>query len=162
MTSHALLIINDDPILARECNADGVHLGPEDPPLPLARNVVGAGKIIGSSVGTLDDLGKAHLCSPDYLGVGDVFGTSSKPDAGEPIGISCLEKIVRSTATPVIAIGGITKDNLRQAIAAGAHGVAVLSPICLADNPIAATIEIARALREALDNVGIKWNPASQ
>lgn len=157
--SHAHLIVNDDPVLARACDADGVHLGPKDPPISRSRDVIGAGKILGSSAGTVDEAGHADLWGADYVGVGDIFGTQSKSDAGKPIGISGLEEIARSTRTPVIAIGGITKDNLREAIAAGAHGVAVLSPVCLADDPQAATLEIAQALRAALAAEGIVWIP---
>jgi thiamine-phosphate diphosphorylase len=114
---------------------------------------------LGSSVGTVDEARLAERRGADYIGVGDVFGTRSKSDAGPPLGESGLARIVRSTSLPVIAIGGITVQRIPMVVATGAHGVAVLSPVCLADDPAGATGELALCLERELARVGVVWSP---
>jgi thiamine-phosphate pyrophosphorylase len=124
----ARLIVNDDPVLADQVDADGVHLGRDDAALSRARAIVGPDRMIG--VSCYDDLERARVLADqgaDYLAFGSVFPSPTKPDA-----VRCpLHVLSRagSLGLPVVAIGGITVDNAGQAIAAGADLVAVIADL---------------------------------
>jgi thiamine-phosphate pyrophosphorylase len=137
------LIVNDRVDVALAIDADGVHVGQDDMPAPLARRLLGAGRILGVSAGTVEEALQAQADGADYLGTGDVYGTPSKADAGAPIGVAGLAAVARAVAIPVVAIGGIQVGNAAAAIRAGASGVAVISAVVGAPDPEAA----ARALR---------------
>ncbi len=141
------LIVNDRVDLARALEADGVHVGPEDLPPALVRRLLGPEGILGVSGDTLEEVAAAEAAGATYLGVGTVYPTRTKADAGEAIGPEGIARIVAATSLPVVAIGGITAENLAPVVAAGAAGVAVVSAICAADDPEAA----ARRLREAIE-----------
>ncbi len=141
------LIINDRLDIALAVEAEGVHLGHDDMPVAIARRLIGPDRILGASPETLEEARQMERDGADYLGVGDVYGTSSKPDAGLPIGVEGLAEVVRAVSIPVVAIGGITPDNAGAVIEAGAAGVAVISAIAAAPDPEAA----ARRLREIVD-----------
>lgn len=141
------LIINDRMDVAVAADADGVHLGPDDMPVHLARRWLGSRRIIGFSAGTVEEARQAEADGADYLGVGSVFGTASKRDAGDPIGVEGLRAIVRAVRIPVVAIGGITTANAALALGAGAAGIAVLSAV-MADPPGA-----TRSLRDIINQV---------
>lgn len=138
------LMVNDRIDLALALDAEGCHVGQEDMPAELARKLIGPDRILGVSAATIDHAREAEAEGADYLGVGDIFGTPSKPDAGPPIGLARLSEIVRSVSVPVVGIGGITPGNAASVIAAGAVGVAVISAVIGAPDPEAA----ARRLRE--------------
>lgn len=140
-------IVNDRVDVALAVEADGVHLGVDDMPVPIARRLMGPGAIIGFSPETVEQARQAEAEGADYLGVGAVFGTGTKPDAGPPIGVEGLRAMVRAVSIPVVAIGGITADNAAQCIRAGAAGVAVISAVVAAEDVEAA----ARRLREQLE-----------
>ena len=138
MRAHsALLIINDHLHVAVETNADGVHLGQEDSDPAHARARLRPHQLIGLSTHTRDQVLHARLHA-DYIGFGPVFGTTTKDTGFAPRGADALRQAVALSAVPVIAIGGITPDNLGQVRAAGAHGWAVISAIHAADDPAAA------------------------
>jgi thiamine-phosphate pyrophosphorylase len=141
------LIVNDRVDVALALNADGVHVGQADMPAALARRLIGPDRILGVSAATVAEAEQAVRDSADYLGVGDVYGTPSKPDAGPPIGLEGLAAVARAVRVPVVAIGGITPENAATTISAGAVGVAVISAIVGAPDPLAA----ARQLREVVD-----------
>ena len=141
------LIVNDRVDVALALNADGVHVGQADMPAALARRLIGSDRILGVSAATVAEAEQAVRDSADYLGVGDVYGTPSKPDAGPPIGLEGLAAVARAVRVPVVAIGGITPENAAATISAGAVGVAVISAIVGAPDPLAA----ARQLREVVD-----------
>jgi thiamine-phosphate pyrophosphorylase len=122
-------IINDRVDVALAVDADGVHLGPDDLALETARQILGPNRIIGVSAGTLDEAREAERGGADYIGVGAVFDTASKADAGAPIGVDGFSAIARSVRIPAVAIGGLSFDNAAQVITAGAAGVAVISAI---------------------------------
>jgi len=145
------LIINDRVDVALAVGADGVHVGQLDMTVPDVRALVGSGLIVGLSVSTLAQLERsaAVLAGVDYLGVGPIFATQTKPDAATPIGPSGLAAVVAATQLPVVAIGGLKRSNAATAIRAGAAGVAVVSEICCAEDPALATRELARVVREA-------------
>ena len=140
------LIINDRVDIALAACADGVHLGQEDFPIPVARKLLGTDAIIGGSAGDMEEAEKCLADGADYIGVGPVYDTKSKSDAGKAMGIENLRIIAEKISLPIIAIGGITVSDMDEVLNAGAHGVAVISSVCLSDDPESA----ARRLHEAL------------
>lgn len=148
--SGTLLIVNDDWRAVERFDCDGVHLGPGDPgfdsPAPL-RAALGD-RLIGLSCGTLDEVRAANQQDVDYLGVGSVYATSSKGDAGEPIGVARLAEMVRASSRPVAAIGGINATNLPEVVRSGAAMAAILSAVSAAPD--------ARCAAAALVDA---WNP---
>ncbi|MDR3222203.1 MAG: thiamine phosphate synthase [Methanobrevibacter sp.] len=127
------LIINDRLDIAIAINADGVHVGDEDIPGNIVRDIIGSDKILGISASNVDDAIVAEENSADYIGVGAVFPTKSK-DTNE-ISIEQLKNIVESVNIPVVAIGGINEDNISLLKNTGIKGVAVISAIMGSDNP---------------------------
>jgi len=143
------LIVNDRVDLARAIDADGVHLGQDDLPVPAARELLGQDAVIGKSTSFVDEAREAEREGADYLGVGAVYGTSSKdvPDDEADFGPERVAEIVDAVDVPVVGIGGIDASNAAPVAAAGAVGVAVISAITRAEDPAAAT----RELREAVE-----------
>ncbi|WP_298816755.1 thiamine phosphate synthase [Chloroflexus sp.] len=137
------LIVNDRIDVALAVDADGVHIGQDDMPAQLARRLIGPDKILGVSVSTLDEALQAVQDGADYLGVGPIFATPTKPDAAPPIGMEGLRLICQQVSIPIVAIGSINATNAADAIAAGADGVAVVSAVVAADDVAVA----ARQLR---------------
>jgi thiamine-phosphate pyrophosphorylase len=129
------LIINDRVDVAIASGADGVHLGQDDFPVPLARKLLGPHALIGGSAGNIEEALKCLSDGVDYIGSGPVYGTKTKSDAGNAIGVETIRSIKEKISLPVIAIGGITVSNVDELIAAGAYGVAVISAVCLSDDP---------------------------
>lgn len=123
------LIINDNVKIAKEIDAEGVHIGQRDETLEEARKILGEDKIIGVSVGSLEEAEKAEKGGADYLGIGAVFFTGSKKDINEPLGLKNLKKITDSISIPSVAIGGIHLDNVKEVMNCGVDGVAVISEI---------------------------------
>ena len=145
---HAVLfIVNDRLDVALAVEADGVHLGWEDLPPADARRLLGPERVLGVSAGNLEEARAALAAGADYLGVGPIFPTRTKADAGEAIGLAGLRAIRALSPVPIVAIGGITAENAAAVIAAGADGVAVISAVLLAPDPTAA----ARRLRQVID-----------
>lgn len=142
----ALFIVNNRVDIAMASAADGVHLGVDDLPVSAARRILGPDKVIGFSPGSNADIGSAAEGGADYLGVGPVYETQTKSDAGPAIGLDRLAEMVTSASVPVIGIGGITLENAHQVIEAGACGVAVVSSVFMAEDPEAAASELAAAL----------------
>lgn len=129
-----LFIINDRPDLALACDADGVHLGPDDTPLAVARKVLGPHRLIGLSCGDEGEAREAWRLGADYIGAGAVFATQTKSDAGAPIGCDGLRRIVHATPLPVAAIGGINLQNLASTVNSGAAMACVVSAVTRAGN----------------------------
>jgi thiamine-phosphate pyrophosphorylase len=139
-------LVNDRVDVAIAADADGVHLGQDDFPLPLARELLGGSRIIGGSAATLKEARKCLAEGADYIGFGPVYPTTSKTDAGPVSGIELLKQVVEAVPLPVIAIGGIDTDNAVEVIRAGAHGIAVISAVCCQENPEQATRALYKAL----------------
>ncbi|MBQ3971268.1 MAG: thiamine phosphate synthase, partial [Selenomonadaceae bacterium] len=114
--------------LARKVDADGVHVGQEDMEAARARSILGPGKILGVSARTLEQARAAEAAGADYLGVGAVFPTGTKGDA-KLVSLELLREICDSVKIPVVAIGGIGRENLLQLSGSGIAGVAVVSAI---------------------------------
>jgi thiamine-phosphate diphosphorylase len=139
-------IVNDRVDVALAVDADGVHVGQDDMPAALARKMIGAEKILGVSAENETQARAAIADGADYLGVGTIFATATKADAGKPIGLDGVEKIARLSAIPIVGIGGINASNAASVIRAGAAGVSVISAIVSAE-------DIERATRELRDIV---------
>lgn len=140
-------VLNDDPELAAELDADGVHIGQDDGSLSGARAVVGEGKLIGRSTHSLEQARAALAEGFDYIGFGPLFPTPTKQ--GRPgIGtadIRTMEREVGSTI-PAFCIGGIKRDNLGEVLAAGARRVVIVSDLLTASDIAGATAEVKAAL----------------
>lgn len=121
-------IINDHVALAKEIGADGVHLGAGDMELVRAREVLGPNVIIGATAKTVEQALAAERAGADYLGSGAIFGTTTKADA-LPMDLSTLRSITEAVRIPVVAIGGITGENVLQLAHTGIAGVAVVGGI---------------------------------
>jgi thiamine-phosphate pyrophosphorylase len=138
----ALFTVNDDVALARLSGADGVHLGQEDEPVARAREVLGPEAVVGRSASSVDEALEAVREGADYLGVGTVFATPTKPDA-DAAGLALVEEIAREDLpVPWFAIGGITPETAPQVAAAGAPGFAVVRAVLDAGDPEAAAREL--------------------
>lgn len=122
------LMINDNVDLALAVDADGVHVGQSDMEAGSVREKLGRDKIIGVSARTVLEALRAEKAGADYLGVGAVFSTSTKEDA-DVIAWETLKEICQSVSIPVVAIGGIKKDNVMQLAGSGAAGISVISGI---------------------------------
>jgi thiamine-phosphate pyrophosphorylase len=146
----SLFFVNDRVDLALAAHADGVHLGVDDLPLEDARHILGGEKLIGYSPETNDQAASARDWGANYLGVGPVFETASKLDAGHAIGLESLRRRITLAVIPVVGIGGINPDNARSVIQTGAAGVAVVSAILRASDPRAASTELRDVLESFL------------
>ena len=145
---NVLYIINDDVDLALVVNADGVHVGQEDMRLEAVRNLVGH-KVVGISIHSVDELHKTDVIYADCVGVGPMYATSSKPDAQVPCGPNRITELQAEGLTlPCVGIGGITLDNAKPILQAGASGVAVISAIAHADSPY----EAAQQFKHLVDS----------
>ena len=141
-------MVNDRVDVAIASHADGVHLGQDDFPIPLARKLLGEEAIIGGSAGSMEEARKCLLEGADYIGFGPVYPTTSKEDAGPASGLGLLKQIVKAIPLPIIAIGGISRDNTPLVMKAGAHGIAVISAVCCQNDPA----EAAKCLRGLLES----------
>lgn len=129
-----LFIVNDRLDVALAARADGVHLGQDDMPARLARPLCPPGFIIGVSAGALEEAIQAERDGADYVGLGPICHTNSKSDAGLACGFDVITKVKNAISTPVVAIGGIGPENAKQAILAGADGIAVISAVVSQDD----------------------------
>ena len=143
-------IINDNVDVALRCDADGVHVGQSDMEAQDVRAKLGPDKIIGVSARMVEQAVKAEKMGADYLGVGAVFSTSTKLDARE-VSWDTLKEICETVSIPVVAIGGITADNLSQLAGTGVDGVAVVSAI-FAQKDIREAAQKLRKLSEDMVN----------
>ncbi len=125
----ALFLVNDRLDIALLSGADGCHLGQDDLPLPAARKVAPPGFLLGASTHNVPEAVRAREEGADYIGVGAVFRTMSKGDALEPRGPGLVAEVAAAVAIPVVAISGITRDNVREVIRAGAAAFAVISDL---------------------------------
>lgn len=152
-TYAALLIVNDDWRAVAPFDCDGVHLGPDDSGFADVAEIRLAlpHALIGLSCGTAEEIARANGAGVDYAGVGSVFATTSKADAGAPIGVAGLRALAAQSALPVAAIGGITVANLRSVRDAGVAMAAVISAVGDAGNP-----------QEAAEQLIAAWEGASE
>lgn len=142
-------VINDNVELAKEIDADGVHVGQDDMNASNVRQIIGNDKILGVSVQTVEQAILAEKQGADYLGVGAVFSTSTKSDAVE-VPYEMLQKICSAVKIPVVAIGGINKSNVNQLAKSGICGIAVISAIFAEKNILEATKELKNIVKKII------------
>jgi thiamine-phosphate pyrophosphorylase len=145
--TNARLIVNDDVEAALAIGADGVHIGQSDLGVLATRDRIGPEMLLGLSIGSVMEAEALDLTLVDYVGVGPVFPTATKPGHPPAIGIEGLRAVIHATHLPAVAIGGIKLDHVSEILATGAKGVAVVSAICGQPDPEVA----ARALRHGID-----------
>ncbi len=140
-------VVNDSIEIALQCDADGVHVGQSDIKGRDIRSLIGVDKILGISAGTVEEAVAAEKAGADYIGVGAIFGTSTKKNARN-MTMDRLKEIVSSVAIPVVAIGGISAENILQLCGSGVDGVAVVSAIFAAEDPGKATADLLKLAEE--------------
>jgi len=145
----ALFIVNDRLDIAMAVGADGVHLGAEDLPVSVARRIAGENFLIGASVSSPEEALLAEKEGADYISAQSIFKTSSKEDV-KVIGLEGLRAIVNVSSLPVIAIGGIDKDNVKDVIRNGAKGIAVISAAVSKEDVKKAVEELRESLKRVL------------
>ncbi|ELC3155044.1 thiamine phosphate synthase [Vibrio harveyi] len=133
------LIVNDRVDVALAVDADGVHLGQSDMPAIIARELIGPNKILGLSIENEEQLAEADSLPIDYIGLSAIFATPTKTNTKKHWGIDGLKMALETTSLPIVAIGGINESNIPQLSATGVHGLALISAICHADDPKAAS-----------------------
>lgn len=142
----ALFIVNDRADLALAADADGVHVGQEELPAPVARQIVGSRRLVGVSTHSIEQARDAVAQGADYIGCGPVFpGTTKTFDAY--VGTALLSEVSRQITIPAFAIGGINAANVQQVVTAGVARIAVTGAVCNAENPATAAAELKSLLR---------------
>ena len=150
---HVPFVVNDAIDIALACGADGVHVGQSD---IVGRDVlamIGPDRLLGISANTVETAVAAQRAGADYIGVGAVFGTTTKKDA-ETLSAEALRAICGAVDIPVVAIGGISKDNIAQLSGSGVDGVAVISAIYGQPDPAAATTDLLERARNMVSAHG--------
>lgn len=147
MKARIPFIVNDRIDVALAIDVEGVHVGQDDMPASLARKLIGLDMILGVSVSTVAQAIKAQEDGVNYIGVGPVFPTPTKPDANPPIGLKGLSAIKKAVSIPIVAIGGINVTNAKE-VAKIADGIAVVSAVMGAENPKQATEELSIIIKK--------------
>jgi thiamine-phosphate pyrophosphorylase len=132
--AHATLILNDRVDICMAVDADGVHLGQDDLPIPVARRLVGQQRIIGVSTHNLDEALRAAAQGADYINVGPIYPTVTKEHVGPAVGIELFRQVSRCVQLPITVMGGIKLDNLDPLLEAGARRIAVVTAVVSADD----------------------------
>lgn len=146
-------VVNDSVEIALQCDADGVHVGQSDIKGRDIRAMIGPDKILGISAGTVEEAIAAENAGADYIGVGAIFSTSTKTNA-RSMTMERLKEIVSSVSIPVVAIGGISTENILQLCGSGVDGVAVVSAIFAAEDPGRATADLLKLAEEEVASHG--------
>ncbi len=146
---HVPLIIDDRVETALECGADGVHIGPKDMEADKARKLLGKERILGVTARSIEQAVKAQECGADYLGSGAAFATQTKKDA-VPMTEETMKAICRSVKIPVVAIGGITCENMEQLSGRGIAGIAVVSSLFAVEDIYAQAVKLRKRAEELL------------
>ena len=146
-------VVNDSVEIALQCEADGVHVGQSDIKGRDIRAIIGPDKILGISAGTVEEAVAAEKAGADYIGVGAVFPTGTKKNA-TPMTMELLKEIVSSVSIPVVAIGGISAENILQLRGSGVDGIAVVSAIFAAVDPGKATADLLKLAKEMVASNG--------
>lgn len=147
-SDRAIFLVNDRIDVALAVDADGVHIGQEDMPIDTARKLLGADKIIGLTVHNVDEAIEAEKSSADYVGLGSIFDTSTKKDAGKGIGSARIREVKKAIKVPVVAIGGINKENCRSVVENGADSLVAISAVVCSDDVKKETSEFIEIIRE--------------
>lgn len=143
------LIINDHADVAAAVGADGLHVGQDDLSSADARRIIGPDMILGLSAGNVDEVRGVDPALVDYLGIGPVWATATKKDAGAAVGLEGLASLSAASPLPVVAIGGIGASNAADVMRTGVDGIAVVSAICGQASPRTAAENLLAQLRIA-------------
>ena len=146
------LIVDDDFGMALAAGAAGVHLGQDDLPVAAARAGAPAGFVVGATASTVQQALAAEAAGADYVGFGPVFPSGSKGSQVDVRGVEALGEVCRAVRVPVIAIAGITEERVASVIRAGAYGVAVMTAVSTADDPLEAALSLRRAIDKAMSD----------
>jgi thiamine-phosphate pyrophosphorylase len=142
-----LFIVNDFLEIALDCDADGLHVGQEDLPSSTARKLLKPDQLLGCSANTVEQAREAEAEGADHIGLGAIYATGTKSDV-EVVGLSRLQEIKKVVKIPIVAIGGINKNNAAAVMCEGASAIAVISAVSGSDNPEHATRELVEAIKE--------------
>lgn len=149
LDSNTKFIVNDYPELARDCGADGVHIGQDDMPIHVVRRIVGPDAIIGLSTHSPDQTKAACALGPDYIGIGPVFPTPTKRNPDPVIGIDGMRRMLAAATVPAVVIGGIDLSNVQQVLDAGAKNFCMVRQFTQSEEPEKTVAEILRLSRTA-------------
>ena len=144
----AIFLINDRLDVALAVEADGIHIGKSDVSFKDARKSLGNNKIIGLSVDNVKEAIDAEVAGANYIGLGPIFKTFTKKDAGNPCGIKMLKNVRKNIKIPIVAIGGITKKNVAEVIRNGADAVASVSAVIGSDDVYGEVNDFINIIRE--------------
>ena len=142
------LLINDRIDVALAADADGVHIGQSDMPYEMARRLLGNDKIIGLSIENDADAEAANAIDVDYVAVSPVYLTNTKTDTSAALGLEGVRRISALSKHPVVGIGGMNQTTVKDVVAAGADGVAVVSAICSAESPLLASQQLVEQIQK--------------
>jgi len=145
----AFFLVNDRVDVALAVDADGVHLGQEDIPVDVARRILGDKKIIGLTVHNVDEAVEAEKLGVDYIGLAPIFKTGTKVDSGEPCGVEMLKKVRDMVDIPIVAVGGITLDNVYDVVKMGADGVVAVSSVLDSNDVYSRVKDFMKVFKEA-------------
>lgn len=148
----AIFIVNDRIDIALAVDADGVHIGQDDMPIEMTRKLLGEDKIIGLSVNDREEAVLAEKAGADYVGLGPIFDTATKKDAGDGIGPLKIREVKDAIKIPVVAIGGINKENCKSVLQNGADSLVAISAVVCSDDVKKETkyfIDIIRRIKKA-------------
>lgn len=132
--SEAIFLVNDRVDVALAVDADGVHIGQDDMPIDIARQLLGPDKIIGLTVHDIDEAIEAEKQGADYVGLSPIFDTSTKKDAGNGIGPESIRAVKDAVSIPVVAIGGINKENCVSVVQGGADSLVAISAVVCSED----------------------------
>jgi len=144
--SNVIFLVNDRVDVALVSGADGVHLGQEDIPIKDARKLLGKNKIIGGTAHNMREALACEKAGADYIGYGHIYPTASKHKPDKPKGTAKLKEIVNRIKIPVIAIGGITQENLSDVVKTGVHGAAFIGSVLKSKDPVKTIKEIRKII----------------
>jgi len=145
--NEAIFLVNDRVDVALAVDADGVHIGQDDMPIHTARELLGPDKIIGLTVHNIEEALEAERSGADYVGLGPIFNTSTKEDAGEGIGPESIRAVKEALNIPIVAIGGINKQNSEIVIIGGADSLVAISAVVCSD-------DVTKETKEFIDLIG--------
>ena len=144
----ATFLINDRVDVALAVNADGVHIGKEDMPFEIVKLLLGKDKIIGQTVHNLEEAFEAVKLGVDYIGLAPIFKTDTKKDAYKPCGIEMIKKIRKEVNLPIVAVGGIDKENIQEVIKAGADSAVSINAVLVSDDIYSEITDFIRIIKE--------------
>ena len=145
----ATFIINDHIDVALAVEADGVHLGQDDFPLPEARRIIGDDMILGASTHSVEQARRAQAEGADLINIGPIFSTQTKQTPVRPVGVELITRVKNAINTPQTCMGGINADNVTQVVSAGAQRIAVVSAVVGAKDITAAAANLVHRIRQA-------------